>query len=133
MSEPLPVGQDVKDIQRADRGLVHRQDPEVFRAGAGRGGPGELMGQGPPTGAPAEAARYGIFAVDDDGVIRAWNGGAADLLGWREDLALGHRLGEILAPPAFLGTRQGTARSSRRLSPTIARGPLLCGGETAPR
>ena len=49
----------------------------------------------------------GIFAVDDDGVIRAWNGGAADLLGWQEDLAVGRRLSEILAPPAFLGVAAG--------------------------
>jgi len=97
----------VKGIQRADRGLVHRQDPEGFLAAAGRGAPGELTGQGPAAGAPADAVRCGIFAVDDDGVIRAWNGGAADLLGWREDLAVGHRLGEILAPPAFLGVEAG--------------------------
>ena len=49
----------------------------------------------------------GIFAVDDDGVIRAWNGGAADLLGWQEDLAVGRRLSEILASPAFLGVAAG--------------------------
>ena len=77
MSEPLPVGQDVADDQRADRG------------------------------APADGVRCGIFAVDDDGVIRAWNRGAADLLGWQEDLAVGRRLGEILAPPAFLGMAAG--------------------------
>ena len=65
------------------------------------------VGQDPPASAPARAVRCGIFAVDDDGVIRAWNRGAADLLGWQEDLAVGRPLGEILAPPAFMGVAAG--------------------------
>ena len=97
----------MKDIQCADRGFVYRKDPEGFRAGAGRGGPEELIGPGPSASATADAVRCGIFAVDDDGVIRAWNRGAADLLGWQEDLAVGRRLGEILVPPAFLGVEAG--------------------------
>jgi PAS domain S-box-containing protein len=67
----------------------------------------ELIGQRPPANVTAGAVRCGIFAVDDDGVIRAWNRGAADLLGWSEDLAVGRRLGEILVPPAFLGVEAG--------------------------
>lgn len=65
------------------------------------------MGQDQPASAPVGAARCGVVAFDDDGVIKAWNRGAADLLGWEEDLAVGRRLGEILAPPAFLGVDAG--------------------------
>ncbi len=65
------------------------------------------MGQQWLTSAPSDATRCGVVAFDDDGVIRAWNRGAADLLGWGEDVAVGRALGEILAPPAFMGVDAG--------------------------
>ena len=67
----------------------------------------ELIGQRPPASVTVGVVRCGLVAVDDDGVIRAWNRGATDLLGWTEDLAVGRRLGEILVPPAFLGVEAG--------------------------
>ena len=65
------------------------------------------MEQGQLGSASADATRSGVFAFDDEGVIRGWNRGAGDLLGWREELAVGRRLGEILPAPAWLDVAAG--------------------------
>jgi PAS domain S-box-containing protein len=48
-----------------------------------------------------ETALDAVCIMDANGTVSAWNGRAAELFGWSSDEAVGHRLSELIIPPAL--------------------------------
>jgi len=48
-----------------------------------------------------ETALDAVCIMDAGGTVSGWNGRAAELFGWSSDEAIGHRLSELIIPPAL--------------------------------
>jgi PAS domain S-box-containing protein len=48
-----------------------------------------------------ETALDAVCIMDAGGTVSGWNGRAAELFGWSSDEAVGHRLSELIIPPAL--------------------------------